>query len=200
MQTEKEPNNPKNNSLWLKLGGFVLFIIIMLLLVKYTSLGSLLSVEGMQIAVAKAGVWGVLIFIAIFVTAAVMNIPGTGFLLVGILIFGYWQGAIYTYIAALIGSVLTFMIGRKLGGAAFSEVKNPKIQSVLLEAELRPIRTLIILRILMQFSPLVGYTLALTNINARSYIIGNIISIWIPTVAISLLMYFFEDTARAFFG
>lgn len=195
-----ETNPPKNNNLWLKLGGFALLIIITILLVKYTSLGSYLSVEGMQKAVAQAGVWGVVIFMAIFVTAAVMNIPGTGFLIVGILIFGYIQGPIYTYIAALIGSVLTFMIGRKLGGNAFAEVKNPRIQAVLMEAELRPIRTLVILRILMQFSPLVGYTLALTNINPRSYIIGNIISIWIPLIAISLGMYFFEDVVRGIFS
>ena len=178
----------------------VLFIITTILLVKYTPLGDWLSLDAMQQMVDQTGMWGALIFIAIFVIAAVMNIPGTAFLLLAIMLFGYWQGAIFSYIGACLGAWATFVVGRTVGGKALTEIKNPTVKKLLLEAEERPIRTLIVLRILVQFSPFVGYTLALTNIKQRHYLIGNLIGILIPTIGLSIGMYFFEDTIRAVFG
>jgi uncharacterized membrane protein YdjX (TVP38/TMEM64 family) len=189
----------QSKNLWFRLGGMLLFIITTILLVKYTSIGTWLSLDSMKYMVEKTGMWGVLIFIAISVVAAVMNIPGTGFLLLAILLFGYWKGAIFAYLAALLGAWVTFTLGRVLGGKALTEIKNPTVKNLLLQAEVRPIRTLIVLRILLQFSPIIGYTLALTNIKQRQYLIGNIIGILIPTIGISVGMYFFEDTVRAFF-
>jgi len=190
----------KQKYLWLRLGLMVLFIITTILLVKYTPLGDWLSLDAMQQMVDQTGMWGALIFIAIFVIAAVMNIPGTAFLLLAIMLFGYWQGAIFSYIGACLGAWATFVVGRTVGGKALTEIKNPTVKKLLLEAEERPIRTLIVLRILVQFSPFVGYTLALTNIKQRHYLIGNLIGILIPTIGLSIGMYFFEDTIRAVFG
>lgn len=190
----------KQKYLWLRLGVMVLFIITTILLVKYTPLGDWLSLDAMQQMVDKTGMWGALIFIAIFVAAAVMNIPGTAFLLLAIMLFGYWQGALFSYIGACLGAWATFIVGRTVGGKALTEIKNPTVKKLLLEAEERPIRTLIVLRILVQFSPFVGYTLALTNIKQRHYLIGNLIGILIPTIGLSIGMYFFEDTIRAVLG
>lgn len=195
--------NQKDNRkkyVWLRLLGMLLFIVLSILLVRYTSLGAWLSVDKMEAMVEQTGFWGILIFIGIFVAAAIMNIPGTAFLLLSIILFGYWQGALLTYIGALLGAWATFVLGRTMGGKALTEIQNPTVRNLLLEAEVRPIRTLILLRILVQFSPLVGYTLALTNIKQRHYIIGNIIGILIPTVGLSIGMYFFEDTVRSLFG
>lgn len=190
----------KSKYLVWRLLGLLAFIVTTILLVKYTSLGNWLSLDAMQEMVEKTGMWGVFIFIGIFVAAAVMNIPGTAFLLLAIMLFGYWQGALLTYIGALLGAWATFAVGRTVGGKALTEIKNPTVKNLLLEAEERPIRTLIVLRILVQFSPLVGYTLALTNIKQRHYLVGNVIGILIPTIGISIGMYFFEDTIRAMFG
>ena len=190
----------KSKYLVWRLLGLLAFIVTTILLVKYTSLGEWLSLEAMQEMVERTGMWGVFIFIGIFVAAAIMNIPGTAFLLLSIMLFGYWQGALLTYIGALLGAWATFAVGRTVGGKALTEIKNPTVKNLLLEAEERPIRTLIVLRILVQFSPLVGYTLALTNIKQRHYLLGNVIGILIPTIGISIGMYFFEDTIRAMFG
>ena len=188
------------NYLWLRLAAMLLFIITTILLVKYTSIGTWVSLENMQYMVKPTGLWGVLIFIVIFVTAAIMNVPGTPFLLLAILLFGYWKGTFFAYIGALIGAWATFTLGRFIGGKALTEIKNSTVRNLLQEAEVRPIRTLIILRILLQFSPIIGYTLALTNIKQRQYLVGNVIGILIPTIGISIGMYFFEDVIRSLFG
>jgi uncharacterized membrane protein YdjX (TVP38/TMEM64 family) len=195
-----DQNKDQKKNVALRLGGLVLFILTSILLVKYTVIGTWLSLENMQYMVEQTGFWGVLIFIAIFVVSAIMNIPGTAFLLLAIMLFGYWQGAIFAYVGALLGAWATFVLGRTMGGKALTEIKNPTVKKLLEEVEVKPIRTLIILRILVQFSPFVGYTLALTNIKQRQYMIGNVIGILIPTIGLSIGMYFFEDSIRTFFG
>ena len=200
MESDLKEKQGKKPPIWLRLGILVLFLVGSILLVKYTPLGDWLSLERLQGMVAQTGFWGILIFIGIFVTAAVLNIPGTAFLLLAILLFGYWQGAVFTYIGALLGAWVTFVLGRTLGGKALTEINNRTVQRLLDRVEVSPIRTLILLRILVQFSPLVGYTLALTNIKQHQYMLGNVIGILIPTVAFSLGMYWFEDSVRAFFG
>lgn len=184
----------------LRLGVLLAFLIISILLVKYTVVGTWLSLENLQYMVAQTGFWGAFIFIGISVAAAILNVPGTAFLLLAILLFGYWQGALFAYIGASLGAWATFVIGRKVGGKALSEITNPTVRNLLAEVETRPIRTLIVLRILVQLSPIVGYTLALTNIKERQYLVGNLIGILIPIVGLSVGMYFFEDSIRHLFG
>ncbi len=184
----------------LRLGLLLAFLVSCVLLVKYTVVGTWISLENMQYMVAKTGFWGIFIFIGLFMLSAVLNVPGTAFLLLAILLFGYWQGALFAYIGASLGAWATFVIGRKVGGKALSEITNPTVRNLLAEVETRPIRTLILLRILVQLSPIVGYTLALTNIKERQYIVGNLIGISIPIIALSFGMYFFEDSIRYLFG
>jgi uncharacterized membrane protein YdjX (TVP38/TMEM64 family) len=195
-----DQNTGQKKNVVLRVGSLVLFIITSILLVRYTTLGAWLSLESMQYMVEQTGFWGILIFIALFVISAIMNIPGTAFFLLAIMLFGYWQGAVFAYVGALLGAWTTFTIGRTMGGKALTEIKNPTVKKLLAEVEIRPIRTLIVLRILVQFSPFVGYTLALTNIKQRQYMIGNVIGILIPTIGLSIGMYFFEDSIRALFG
>lgn len=192
------PKPPKSTGKRILL--LVLFMCSTILLVKFTPLGDWLSVENMQNMVEATGVWGYFIFVAMFAVAAVMNVPGTAFLLLGVLLFDYWTGAALSYFGSLLGAIVTFYIGRSVGGQALSEIKNQKIKNVLKKAEFYPIRTMIILRILVQLSPFIGYTLALTKINTRSYIIANVIALFIPVVGLTVGMYLFQDVIMSVFG
>ncbi|MFK7796719.1 MAG: TVP38/TMEM64 family protein [Aureispira sp.] len=196
-ETNKE-KRPQNG--FMRIGILFGFLVLSILLIKYTVIGTWLSLENLQYMVAQAGVWGFVVFVGMFLASAVLNVPGTPFLLLGILLFGYWEGALLAYIGTCIGAWVTFTIGRKVGGQALSDVTNPTIRNLLAEAETRPIRTLIVLRILVQLSPIVGYTLALTNIKERQYLVGNLIGILLPIIGLSLGMYFFEDGIRHLFG
>lgn len=180
--------------------GLIGFLVFSIVLIKYTPIGTWLSLENLQYMVAQAGFWGFVVFVGMFVASAVLNVPGTAFLLLAILLFGYWEGALLAYIGAFIGAWVTFTIGRKVGGKALTEITNPTIRKLLTKAETRPIQTLIVLRILVQLSPVVGYTLALTNIKERQYLVGNLIGILLPIIGLSLGMYFFEDGIRHLFG
>lgn len=184
---------------WTRLLLMLLFIVGSMFFIRYTRFGNYLNVETLQLLVHSYGTWSVFIYWIIFVVAAIMNIPGTAFLLVAIFIFGYVFGPIYAYFAALSAAWFTFVIGRWMGGKALTKLQHPRLRHYLSQVETRPIRTLIVLRIFLQFSPLVGYTLALTNIQQHKYFVGNVLGLLLPTIVITILTYCFEDFIRLLF-
>lgn len=179
---------------------FGMFLIMLLLIVVFTPIGQWISVDNMREVVENTGKWSYLLFVLIFVAAAVMNVPGTAFLLLGILLFGYFTGALLSYFAALSGSIITFFIGRWLGGNALQEIANPKLTKWIESAKVKPVSTLILLRTLLQFSPFIGYALSLTDVKFRYYLLGNMIGFLVPTLYISFGLYFFEDYILYLFG
>ncbi len=177
----------------------LVLIITCLIIVRFSPLRAYLDISTLKQMIDDTGNWGYLLFMLFFVVAAILNIPGTLFLVIGILLFGYLWGPVLSYFASFSGAIATFYIGRFIGGKALSQIKSSFVRSLLDEAETKPFRTLVILRVLIQFSPIIGYTLALTNIKTRHYIAANLVALTIPTVLISILMYISEDVVYKFF-
>lgn len=178
----------------------VSIIIGLILIGKFTPLGEYFSVAKLKELINGAGWWGMVIFLGFFIAGAIMNLPGTAFLVFAIWVFGYGLGASITYIAALTATMITFYFARMVGGKALTEVKRPFIKKILDRAEAQPIWTLVILRIMIQFSPLVGYTLALTNIKPKQYLIGNIIGLLVPLGYLTFGYYLFEEQVTTLLG
>ncbi|MCP4442351.1 MAG: VTT domain-containing protein [Aureispira sp.] len=178
----------------------VAIIVSLILVGKFTPLGEYFSVTKLKELINGAGWWGLLIFLGFFIAGAIMNLPGTAFLVFALWIFGYWKGASITYLAAVIAAMITFYFARFVGGKALTEIKSPFVKRLLGKAESRPIFTLVVLRVLIQFSPLVGYTLALTNIKPYQYFIGNIIGMLVPLGYLTFGYYVFEDYFIALLG
>lgn len=169
-------------------------IVLTLVLVgKFSPLGQYLSIPYLKEWILGAGFWGFFIFMAAFLTASLLNLPGSVFLVLAILVFGYWQGAGITYVSAFLSANTTFFLARRIGGRKVPEVRNVRIRRLISQAERFPVRTLLLFRTFMQLSPLVGYLLALTGIRPRAYVLGNAIAIWIPIAYISLLVFLLQD-------
>ena len=195
--TDRTPS--KRSFVVYRIALLLVLIITCLIIVRFSPLRAYLDISTLKQMIDDTGNWGYLLFMLFFVVAAILNIPGTLFLVIGILLFGYLWGPILSYIASFSGAIATFYIGRFIGGKALSQIKSPFVRSLLDEAETKPFRTLVILRVLIQFSPIIGYTLALTNIKIRHYVAANLVALTIPTVLISILMYISEDVVYKFF-
>ena len=173
-------------------------IIACLILVRFSPLGTYLDFASLKNMIEQSGTWGYFLFFVLFVLAAIMNVPGTLFLIIGILLFGYFWGPVLSYIAAFAGAIVTFYIGRVIGGKSLTDIKSPFVRNLLNEAETKPYRTLLILRVLIQFSPVIGYTLSLTNMKTKHYISANLLALIIPTLIISFIMFVSEDIVYKF--
>jgi uncharacterized membrane protein YdjX (TVP38/TMEM64 family) len=185
-----------------KVGIIVLIIISGILLVTFTPLGAYLTdIKRVRADIESAGVWSYLIFIALFVFFALFNIPEAGFLFLSYLIFdNIFIAAFINYIAGMLSAIATFYAGRLIGAGALHEIKNARVRNLIAAAENNPIRSLLILRTFMMLNPIVGYTLALTKMSPRNYIIGNLIGILVPITYITLGMYFMQETLFGYFG
>ena len=187
---------------WFKIGLILLILLSGILIITFTPIGAYLTdIKQVRADIESAGIWGVIIFITIFVITALFNIPETGFIIMAFLIYdNIFFAACLNYVAGLLSAIATFYAGRLIGSGALSEIKSVRVKNLIASAENNPIKTLVIIRTIMIMNPIVGYALALTKISPRNYIIGNAVGIIVPVFYISLGMYFVKDSIMKFFG
>ena len=70
--------------------------------------------------VGQLGPWGAIIFIAIYVVATVLFIPGSGLTLGAGAVFGVMWGSIYVSIGSTLGATCAFLVGRYLARNAIA--------------------------------------------------------------------------------
>lgn len=155
-------------------------------LYNFTIVGDWLEPDRLEKLVRESGFWGIFIFFGIFLLGTLMNLPGAIFLIFAVVIYGYWLGTILSYITALLAAWLNFEFARAIGGKALSDIKNKKLKKILAQVDDKPIRTVVLLRCILLLSPLINYTLALTDIRRSKFIIGNVIGMLIPFAIILL--------------
>jgi uncharacterized membrane protein YdjX (TVP38/TMEM64 family) len=184
-----------------KVGLIVLIILSGILLVTFTPLGAYVTdIKRVRADIESAGIWSYLIFMLVFVVFALFNIPEAGFLFLSYLIFdNIFIAAFINYISGVLSAIATFYAGRLIGAGALHEIKNQRVKRLLAAAENNPIRSLLILRTFLMLNPIVGYTLALTKMSPRNYIVGNLIGILVPILYITLGMYFMRETLFNYF-
>lgn len=187
---------------WFKIGLILLILLSGILIITFTPIGAYLTnIKQVRADIESAGIWGVIIFITIFVITALFNIPETGFIIMAFLIYdNIFFAASLNYVAGLLSAIATFYAGRLIGSGALSEIKSVRVKNLIASAENNPIKTMVIIRTIMIMNPIVGYALALTKITPRNYIIGNAVGIIVPILYISLGMYFVKDSIMRFFG
>lgn len=110
------------------------------------------------------------------------------------LTLGKSWGGVATYIAASTSCVITFLTIRLVGGDALRQLKGKTALRLLGALDARPIRSVVLLRILFQTIPALNYALALSGIKFRQYLIGTLLGLPLP---IALYCLFFDYLAMA---
>lgn len=149
----------------------------------YTGLTERASVGAVREAIESAGSWGMILFIVVFAIGELLHIPGMVFVGAAILAYGKAAGFGVSLIAAVVSVSLSFVVVRGLGGRALSEIEKPFMKKMLARLDARPIRTVIILRVVLWLAPALNYGLALTSIRYRDYLIGSVVGLVPPILA-----------------
>lgn len=80
-----------------------------------------------------------------------------------------------------VGSVcFSFLIVHSIGGRALSEIERPFVRRTLSRLDERPIRTVVVLRLMLWLSPALNDSLALSDIRFRNYLIGSFLGLIPP--------------------
>ena len=171
-----------------------LFVALLLAVIEATGLRGHFSLEFLQARIAENMASGLLVFVLLFSLGNLIQIPGWLFLAAAVLALGRGSGGLATYVAASVSCVMTFLVIRLVGGDALRRMDNRVANYLLGRLDQRPVTSIVVLRMLFQTVPALNYTLAMSGVRFRSYMIGTLLGLPLP---ILLYCLFFDYLAKA---
>ncbi|MES2413298.1 MAG: VTT domain-containing protein [Pseudomonadota bacterium] len=170
------------------------FLLVLLVVFQLSGLRDNLSLAYLHQKFLDNEFTGLLIFVALFALGNLIQIPGAVFLAAAVLALGEVRGGVATYIAAVISCVLTFWLIRVMGGNALRDLDGKWPRRLLAGLDAHPVKSVAMLRLLLQTVPALNYALALSGVKFRNYLIGTLIGLPLP---IALYCIFFDYLARS---
>ena len=151
--------------------------------------------EGLD-AIGRLGPWGPVLFVAIYIVATVLFLPGSVLTLGAGAVFGVALGSVYVSIASTLGATAAFLVGRYLardwvakkveGNASFAAIDRAVAD------EGWKIVGLTRLSPAFPFS-LLNYAFGLTQVSLRDYVLAS----WIGMMPGTVMYVYVGSLARA---
>ncbi|MBC8868974.1 MAG: VTT domain-containing protein [Planctomycetes bacterium] len=179
-----------NRTRILRLVLLAVLIAALVCLVRLTGFSEHLTTDNLKPTVQQAGLWGIVLYYVAFSLGLLVHAPGMAFVAVGIFAYGWQVGTPLSFVGAVFAVGVNFLFARIVGGRALGEIEHPKMKRVLAGLDARPIRTVIILRLLFLMLPLLNYALAFSNIRFRDYLVGSAIGL-APHVLVASVIFKF---------
>lgn len=171
-----------------------LFLILLFALFELSGARSHFTLGFLQQVIREHQATGLLIFVLAFALGNLIQIPGWIFLAAAVLTLGELWGGVVTYIAATLSCVATFFTIRFVGGNALRKLDSTLAANLLGRLDAHPVKSILLLRMLFQTVPALNYTLAMSGVRFRAYLIGTLLGLPVP---IALYCVFFDSLAKA---
>ncbi len=186
-------------SLWSRYRRLVfvlIFFTLLLLAVQWSGLRQNFSLTFLRQLLSGNRWEGLAIFALLFSLGNLVQIPGWIFLASAVLVLGKLDGGIATYLAASISCAVTFLSVRWVGGDAVQQLRGKLAQRMLSELHAHPIRNVIVLRTVFQTLAALNYTLAMSGIGFRQYMLGTLLGLPLPIAVYCLLFDYIAKIAN----
>lgn len=167
----------------------LLFLAVLLGLVQWTGLRQHFSLAFLRQTLSESRWQGLALFVLLFVLGNLVQVPGWIFLASAVWVLGQWAGGLVTYLAASISCAVTFLSVRWVGGDAVQQMHSPLARRLVSQLHAHPIRNVIVLRTLFQTLAALNYTLALSGVGFRKYMVATLLGLPLP---IALYCLFFD--------
>jgi uncharacterized membrane protein YdjX (TVP38/TMEM64 family) len=150
--------------------------------------------------IQNTGLFGIIMFVVVYIIGTLMNIPGMIFLFILFLVYDDFTGLAVGYVSTLLSMIAHLEFTRAIAGKPLAEIKQPFLRKQLDNLMDHPIRTTVILRLILFISPPVNYALALSPIKFRHFVIGSMIAMPFNLTANFLLTIYAKDWMMKCFG
>ncbi|MBW1832402.1 MAG: TVP38/TMEM64 family protein [Deltaproteobacteria bacterium] len=176
------------NNTWVRMTLLAAFLGGVYAIGRMTGFTEGLTVDGIREWMRAAGVGGFAVFVAIFSVGQLLYIPGFVFVMVAGLAYGPFWGSLASVIAATVSVAVSFVIVRTIGGQPLKDldVTRPFLQKPFAHLKDRPIRSMIVIRLFLWAIPPVNYTLAMSGVTFRDYMIAAVVGMTPPFVVLSV--------------
>lgn len=169
------------------------FLAVLLLAVHWMDLRQGFSLTALRATLSERHWEGLFLFIVLFALGNLVQIPGIVFLAAAVLVLGKFAGGLVTYLGAVFACGITFLSVRWIGGDAVGQLQSKLARRLLSHLHAHPVRIVIVLRTLFQTLAALNYTLALSGIGFRRYMIGTLLGLPLPIAVYCVL---FETIAK----
>ena len=153
------------------------------MLLASAGLYRLLPPEQIRVLLSGLGVWAPWVYMAMFAVLPAFFFPVAVLALAGGLVFGLWQGALYTFIGAVVNCTLMFWMARRFGREKIEELiekrLDPQWRDRLAKLEGKEGFLLLIVLRLIPAVPynLINYAFGLTGMGYPAYILASSLGI-----------------------
>lgn len=164
-----------------------LLIIEVFFLIKYRTSFNGLNKEYLEDFIRNQGPLSKVIFIVLFaLKPLIIVIPAMLMTIIGGSLFGPFQGFLLSLIGFFLSGTLAFFLARFLGESFVNKILKGK--SIKMDKNRNGIFIIALIRFVPVFHyDIVSYTLGLTKIKYKDYIIGSILGVFIETAAYAYL-------------
>jgi len=149
-----------------------------------------LDAAALESWVKSAGVAAPLLFMAIYILATVLFLPGSVLTLAGGALFGPVWGTLYNLTGATIGATIAFFVSRYLASDWVSRKSGGRTKQLINGVEAEGWRFVAFVRLVPLFPfNILNYALGLTRINAWHYVITSYVAMLPGAIAYTYLGY-----------
>jgi uncharacterized membrane protein YdjX (TVP38/TMEM64 family) len=160
----------------------VLFVVMALVLVRYTPVGNWFTAETMNGFMAGAGPWAPVLFVLIFAVGATLFVPFTVLSTLGALLFGSYWGLFYVWAGATVGAGVSFFIGRTLGRDFAAHLIGDRLRKYDDSIERSGFTTVLYLRLIyLPYAPL-NFGMGLTRVRFRDFLLASGMALFVVTI------------------
>jgi uncharacterized membrane protein YdjX (TVP38/TMEM64 family) len=164
----------------------ILLLVAITLALRSTGFAAWFDRSHVEAIVSRAGPWGPLAFIALFVGAVALQVPGLLFVAIAPALFSLEEAWLLSVVASNLAVVLNFELVRRLGGQPLAEIESKELQRLFDRLDERPVQTVMLLRTVTVMFPPVTSALALTRLRARDHFVGSAVGMLLPITALVL--------------
>jgi uncharacterized membrane protein YdjX (TVP38/TMEM64 family) len=180
-QTSEKPTAVNKHKAAIKASIFFLFIVVAILVVRFTPIKGYLTAENLQRFLDNAGFYAPLLYIIFYAAGVCLFLPGTLLTGLGAAIFGAYWGFVYVWVGAMIGASAAFFIGRTLAREFAASLIGDKLKKYDQAIERNGFATVLYLRLLyFPFTPM-NFGMGLTAVRFRDYFFGTGLGIVVGT-------------------
>lgn len=169
---QRSPVSPARPTPWIRVGLAAVVVLGLVLLGRQAG-GQL---ESFQRTVAGLGIWGPVVFVAVYVVACVLFGPGGVLTIAAGALFGLGLGFLTAFTGAVLGSSAAFLIARHLARAAVGRWVDGNRRLAAIDRAIA--REGLKITFLLRLSPLVpftllNYALGLTQVRWRDFLLAS---------------------------
>ena len=170
----------------------LIFLTILLCLIQWSGLRQHFSVAFLRLTLLGSRWEGLAVFVVLFSLGNLVQVPGWIFLASAVLVLGKVNGGLVTYVASCISCALTFLSIRWVSGETVLQLPGKWARALLSQLHTHPVRNVIVLRTLFQTFAALNYTLAMSGIRFRHYMVATLLGLPLPIAAYCVLFDYIE--------